>query len=51
MKLFETRKNMNETQNKEKYNVNNAERSNYENEDSKKTLFLDKSFYGWDGDY
>jgi len=51
MKQFETKKNMNETQNKEKYNVNNAERSNYENVSSKKTLILERSDYGWDGDY
>jgi len=51
MKLFESKKNMNEMQNKVEHNINNAKQPNYENENSKKTLFLDKSDYGWDGDY
>ena len=51
MRLFETRKNMNEMQNNEEYNFNNTEEYNNENKNSKKPLFLNKSDYGWDGDY
>lgn len=50
MKQFESKKNMNETQNKKQYSSNNVERhSFYAN--SRKPLFLEKSDYGWDGDY
>lgn len=51
MKLFETKKNMNEPQINEKHNDSNAELSSYGNINSEKSLFLKRSNYGWDGDY
>ena len=51
MKLFENKKNTNETQNKAERNINNAKKPNYDNDNSKKPLFLDRSDYGWDGNY
>jgi len=51
MKSVETKKNINEMQNKEEYVINNFEQDNYQNKRSRKPLLLDKSDYGWDGDY
>lgn len=51
MELFETKKNMNEMNNSKKLNKNNSDRHNYGAANSKKPLFLERSDYGWDGDY
>ena len=51
MKLSDSKKTMNATQSNEKEHADIANRSNYESKKLKKTLLLEKSDYGWDGDY
>ncbi len=51
MRLFEAKKNISKIQNNEEHNFSNIEHCSTEDESSKKTLFLSKSDYGWDGDY
>ncbi len=38
-------------QNTEEQNINNPKQAHCENKSSQRPLFLDKSDYGWDGDY